>query len=1008
MSGIITTKKYEIIQKFLSSAFKDMLMEEDLKLNLNRIKSFFKPKEASSQSSHHSSGENKTKPDEANISIDFSKWKNIFKKDFFSNFLNKKEKTDVDFLRHFAFIRNHTTIFVLLILMFLQFMPNQGYLPWGGMWMRLQVQYLPASDGWASGTVHNFYRDQIRNGINQQYPNLGEENKQKLIDEAFEKILLEKKTEIDEQTRQTSNFFKSFFQYEYKGMPYLYMPDIDPYVFLRYAENYIKFGRIADKIIDGRHIDTHQFAPLGNEISARSMHIYILAYIHKIFSFFNKNMPPMQSVSYMPVIFMTLALIPAFFIARIFAGNAGGFFAATMLSIHASVLSRTAWGHADTDAYNIFFPLMIAWIFLLAIYSYNIKKVVFYTALSGFLLGLYSVAWDGWWYIFDFILATMGIYLLYSLFVFRKEFRNFWRVVEIKNTFIVALLFSLFSFIFVSLFFSPSMFFRNALFSFLRVFTFKVASNPTLWPNVYTTVAELNPISIKGIVSQFGGMLFFISMLGILFTIFKKNVYEKKDIKFAVLIAIWFLSTMYGSTKGIRFTMLLVPAFSVGFGIALGIIFKLTIEMGWKWFSVNKIISGTALLILFAFILTTPVKNAYGISQSDIPLINDAWWNILTEIKKNSSETAIITSWWDFGHHFKYIADRSVTFDGGSQNTNMAHWVGKLLLTDDEKLSVGILRMLDCGSAYAFLEINGALNSIKFNPKNIEGEDIKKRIDLTPKTIEIINKIVVQDKNNAEETLYSYNISRERIEDILKLTHCDPPEAFLITSDDMINKAGVWAHFGSWDFKKADLWLNVRKMERDQAVKYLLKKYGDAEEKAEQLYFEANAIRSEDEANRWISPWPGFASGLAGCQTSNTTISCGTGVIFEDELPVVNTGQGKAYLESYSYVDENGEFKVKTRGEDYNGTGIGLSGMLIPAQGGFLNILMSPSLEKSMFSRLFFEEGHGLKYYKLFRAERQVTGGWIYVWKVDWNGKEENSMNALKEKKPAENQSESQ
>ena len=39
------------------------------------------------------------------------------------------------------------------------------------------------------------------------------------------------------------------------------------------------------------------------------------------------------------------------------------------------------------------------------------------------------------------------------------------------------------------------------------------------------------------------------------------------DIKYAIFLIVWFIATTYASTKGVRFTMLLVPAFAIGFGI---------------------------------------------------------------------------------------------------------------------------------------------------------------------------------------------------------------------------------------------------------------------------------------------------------------------------------------------------------------------------------------------------------------------------------------------------------
>jgi len=47
--------------------------------------------------------------------------------------------------------------------------------------------------------------------------------------------------------------------------------------------------------------------------------------------------------------------------------------------------------------------------------------------------------------------------------------------------------------------------------------------------------------------------------------------------------------------------------------------------------------------------------------------MNDGWYESLTKIKQNASEDAIINSWWDFGHWFKAVGDRAVTFDGTPQ-----------------------------------------------------------------------------------------------------------------------------------------------------------------------------------------------------------------------------------------------------------------------------------------------------------------------------------------------------
>ncbi|MCH8329278.1 MAG: hypothetical protein IIB81_02710 [Nanoarchaeota archaeon] len=43
---------------------------------------------------------------------------------------------------------------------------------------------------------------------------------------------------------------------------------------------------------------------------------------------------------------------------------------------------------------------------------------------------------------------------------------------------------------------------------------------------------------------------------------------------------------------------------------------------------------------------------------------------------------------------------------------------------------------------------------------------------------------------------------------------------------------------------------------------------------------------------------------------------------------------------------------------------------------------------------MYYQEGIGLKYFKKFSDERSVFGGRIIVWKVDWEGKEKNIIEA--------------
>ena len=70
---------------------------------------------------------------------------------------------------------------------------------------------------------------------------------------------------------------------------------------------------------------------------------------------------------------------------------------------------------------------------------------------------------------------------------------------------------------------------------------------------------------------------------------------------------------------------------------------------------------------------------------------------------------------------------------------------------------------------------------------------------------------------------------------------------------------------------------------------------------------------------------------------------------------------------------------------------------ILPTGDGFVALPVMPELAHSMFTRMYFYRGHGLKYFKPFSYRKSVINQEIYVYKVDWEGKE---MNIIDEFKP--------
>jgi dolichyl-phosphooligosaccharide-protein glycotransferase len=1026
ISEELETKSHQVEEKKETS--KEDEENEEINIDFSKIKNIFKKKTESQSTQKEETKSNKESDEEKEdeeISLDFGKIKGFFK-GLKKGVKEKPEEGDeeeifLDVKKTMDFFGKHQKIIIptLLIIIAIFF----------SVYIRIQPAYLPATDDWARNAAYNQIQSSIKTQIDQQYPNLPEANKNSLVDAEFQKLLKEQKTQINQQIEATSNYFKTRLQNE-NGQTYLLA--IDPYFWMRHAQNVLDNGHPGDELIDGKPYDNHMYAPIGRPVPPDMFHAYFEAYFYKFMRFFNRDLDLMTLVFYIPIILSALCIFPAFFIGKRLSGNFGGFISAFIIAVHPSFVTRTAGGFADTDAYNVLFPLLITWLFLEAFETENKKKMITYSGLAGLLVALFSLSWGGWFYIFDFIIAASVAYLIFFLILNRNELKNIKQFIK-KPAFYNPLtsigIFIASSAIFTSIFTSFNNFMNAFLQGPLAFARLKQVAITSIWPNVYTTVAEQNPASLNSVISQIGVgsvLLFLIGLTGIALTMLKKETKKSSDlwfvigsiiwfililgirpqnltvflglislpiiikliliiknkdndvdIKAAILLILWFSSTIYASVKGVRFTLLAVPAFAIALGVSLGIGYYYLHKLITKGLKINKNISKALVIIMLCLLLLGPYRSSKSTATNEIPSMNDAWYNSLQKIDLEAEPDAIINSWWDFGHWFKMIGDRAVTFDGTSQNSPNAHWIGSTLLTKDEDYAVGVLRMVDCGQNKAFEELDKIIND-------------------GAKSINILEEVVRLNKKEANSELLNNDLSEEQANKVLEFTHCTPPENYFITSYDMIGKAGVWAHFGSWNFDRSLIYNTLKKKEYkddlEKSISFLQDRFNYTRTEAENIYYDVQSIQSDTEANSWIAPWPSYA-GSSGCITiEENKIACDIGQGAQAEIDLttlqadIQTQQGVMHPDSVVLPLEDGSYRKK----EFNNT-IGLSMVLVPVgEGNYGTLMMHPLLDKSMFTTMFYLNGHGLKYFEKFSDTTDITGGRIIVWKVNWQGNSTN------------------
>jgi dolichyl-phosphooligosaccharide-protein glycotransferase len=893
--------------------------------------------------------------------------------------------------------------------------------------VRLQSAELPFTQDWAANTIASTIQNDITTALNEQYPNLPTERKQQILGQELAKVS-ESETylfktgqyagqtvNIEQQIEQTSSSIKEFYK---DDAGRAYSPDIDPYYWHRYAENLIETGMIGDEIKNGQQWDNRQIAPQGRPIVKQDVFFpNFIAGLYKVVKVVNPSVTLWRvQTTYYPVLITSLTGLFIFLIGLRIAGKTGGFFAALIAGLHSSYVSRTI--HGDNDATVIFFAMLTLLLFIYALYQRKVLWRVGFSVAAGLSAGFFSLAWGGWWFIFFFILAaaataiSAGILAKVIGYMFESSNGNFNGVVRTvrsslfgkvgKRFMIPTAIFFGTTGLVVSLLFGPKSFVTTPFLS-LGITKLKTAVlQNSFWPNVLTTVAELNEGNFSSAVQQINPGVFWLALLSSVLLIIiafihfvlpsfgdmaKKIKIKPKEetaifaVFFAAIVLIWFAGTIFAFGKGVRFILLLAPMAGLGLGITLGLTFKFAVWANDNFLKINRIVIMVVIFTLMLFVVNSMDlrQQAYAIANNNVPIMNDAWYNSLITIKEDSNNVtkdAIITSWWDFGHHFKDITDRRVTFDGTTQQGPQAHWVGKFFMMQDERHAAGILRMLDCGSQRGFDNVNIVRNNFAESIKVID------------------NLTAIQSRDAANKYLVdNFDFTTDQALNVTKETHCDPPEGYVIASEDMIGKSGVWGHFGSWNFERGIAWQSMRGLNRFEAVERMKELFGYTDEQAEELYGELIRVGGEGDANTWISPWPSFSGNVDGCGVANngTLVQCSNGlqVNLTTNEPFFPTNEGVLRPVSFVYLEssEDGDEIVE---KFYTNDTVPqrLSVALVPQGSGYYSVTASPEQIGGMFTKMFFFEGRGLKHFDLLTHNTGLTGTNVYVYKADWDSLE--------------------
>jgi dolichyl-phosphooligosaccharide-protein glycotransferase len=592
------------------------------------------------------------------------------------------------------------------------------------------------------------------------------------------------------------------FYRDQSGTPYM-VEFGDSYYHYRLTKNFIDHGYLGDTKINGIEWDSYSYYPPGVPMEYQPVIVYITAYAYKFVNLF-ADISLLEICFWIPMFIGPLAGIIAYFFAGRFINQYGAVVAGIITATSPLYVFRTLPGFFDTDMFVLIFPLLIVWLYIEALQGKDIKKQIIFTVLSALLMFCFSLAWVGWYYLFYLILIFSISYLIYCKIRRRS----------IRNTGFVIIGFTL-SFLVVSV--SKGLSYIYKIISEPVVILKMLGTNPwSPWPDIYSTVSELQRSSLLTVV-RMHGILLYVGLIGIIYMAriltnyrLKKN-FNKITWQFYSFLLIWTVTGVIISIiGGDRFILLSMPPINISAGIMIGILMEYPEAL--KADEKNNIpdskknVIKFASLIIMLIVIILPVYDAYKVTSKITPLGNDDFWEASEWIKDNTGKETIIISNWSHGHLFAAIAERPVTLDGRmgyaetlykrennpvfqygvkSPGVLREYWIDRALTTGNEKLSYSIFRMLAAsgdGPSLVLEEYTGSVAA----------------------SIEVLNHILGADKEIAINILINeYGLTGKQAETVIGLTHPDRGVPFVVVTTDKVRDMGSYIfEFGEWDFIK--------------------------------------------------------------------------------------------------------------------------------------------------------------------------------------------------------------
>lgn len=815
------------------------------------------------------------------------------------------------------------------------------------MYARLIPAYFPQLKEEAAIAVEGDITKNIVTKVEDKYPTYNTFIKN-TIREALISEIKNDRANFTKMVLERYNAYKDESQ-DAQGQTYLL--ESDPYQWMRYTQNIVDHGYPGDVYRDGDSYDTYMLAPYGQRLPPNRLFFYLSALLFKMCRFFLGGINLETFLFYLPLFYNFIFLISLYFFTHFCFSRFSAVVTVFFVGLNSLLLRRNCVGAFDYEPLVLMFPLLIVLFFSESLRAKGGVMRFVYALIASLCFGMYSATWmDSWWILIIVVAYTLLGFI--NRYLITRKCDS-----EALGYLLSGLVFFIGSIVFCAVLVHLNI--LTHLYDRLKiVLSLGSAHTPSIWPNTYYTVSELRSPTVRVLFGfVYGNILTTAALAGFLWVFLKERRSEKKD--YIYMMFLWTIFMFFASLKSIRFAIFL----AIPLGIFLAASFD-NIRLLIARSRLSLVIKSEAfgvLILLFTIIGLSHTNKALKGARLVFPLLNDSWHKAFVYLQEKTPPQSIINTWWDYGNFLKVISKRRVIFDPQSQHRPLAYWMARVLVSSDEDVAIKILRMLNNSSDRLFDEINQYIK-----------DDFR--------CVALIDTLLKSSEKEATRILNKYDIPealRTKIINILFLHK--PPPAYFMVEARMIHMLPEISFLGNWSFTKTYT-MRHQNMPEAELTKQLMEIFSLSKAEAESIVSEMSLIHNLGEVDEALSARLRFDFGLTQAKEENNLVYFNNGIIFDlrttsAKIFLPQSGQYKDFRYVYFYAGKEIIAKENPQAD------FALGCLIVKNENVFMAVGLSKELGESLFVKLFFMNGNGLKYFKPFYSDDKKG---IYIYQIIW------------------------